>query len=289
MTDHSQFTEVADRVWIRRHPWLDVTTTAVGGSDGVLVVDTGGSGTVARDHVDAVGRLGAGEVLAVVNTHWHFDHSFGNAVFHDSWPQAAFWAHEDAVSELARRGAGARAELSTPGHPDSAGHEAEIAETEVRVPEHSFSAARVLDLGGRLVELLHPGRGHTAGDAVLHVPDARVLLAGDLVEESGAPCYGDDSYPLDWPGTLGVLLDMLGEDTVVVPGHGAPVDRGFVEEQRGLLGVVAETVRGLAAAGVGVTEALDAGEWPWPREVVRHAVERGYSQLPRDARRLPLA
>lgn len=288
MTDHGPFTEVADRVWVRRHPWLDVTTTVVAGDAGVLVVDTGGSSAVAREHVRAVRHLSTLPVLAVVNTHWHFDHTFGNAAFHEAWPQAELWAHEDAADELAGRGAAALVELGSPGHPDSDGHHAEVAATDLLVPDHSFSAARALHLGDRLVEVLHPGRGHTAGDSVVHVPDARVLLAGDLVEESGPPGYGDDCYPLAWPATLDVVLGLLHEDSVVVPGHGAPVDRDFVVEQRGRIGEVAETVRGLAAQGVGPGEALAAAEWPWPREGLRHAVARGYAHLPRDARRLPL-
>ena len=52
-----------------------------------------------------------------------------------------------------------------------------------------------LDLGDRVVELIHPGRGHTAGDLVVRVPDADVMVAGDLVEESDPPFIGDDSLP----------------------------------------------------------------------------------------------
>ena len=51
-------------------------------------------------------------------------------------------------------------------------------------PERTFSSAIALDLGDRYVELVHPGRGHTAGDLVVRVPDADVVLAGDLVEQA---------------------------------------------------------------------------------------------------------
>ena len=66
------------------------------------------------------------------------------------------------------------------------------------------------------------------------------------------------------------------------------MDRDFVEEQRNTIGIVAETIRDLAGRGVPVDEALDAGEWPWPREVLATAVRRGYEQLPRSQKRLPL-
>jgi hypothetical protein len=74
----------------------------------------------------------------------------------------------------------------------------------------------------------------------------------------------------------------------VVPGHGLPVGRDFVEEQRSAVGVVAETIRDLAGRGVPVDDALAAAEWPYPREHLAVAVRRGYEQLPRAARQLPL-
>ena len=65
-----------------------------------------------------------------------------------------------------------------------------------------------------------------------------------------------------------------------MPGHGVPVDRDFVEEQRSAIGVVAETIRDLASRGVPVDDALAAAEWPYPAEELAHAVRRGYEHLP---------
>jgi hypothetical protein len=93
---------------------------------------------------------------------------------------------------------------------------------------------------------------------------------------------------MEWPLTLDILLGLSGSSTVVVPGHGAPVDREFAEDQRNAIGVVAETIRDLATRGVPVGEALAAGEWPYPRDELEHAVRRGYEQLPRSQKRLPL-
>jgi glyoxylase-like metal-dependent hydrolase (beta-lactamase superfamily II) len=119
---------------------------------------------------------------------------------------------------------------------------------------------------------------------VVAVPDAGVLFAGDLVEEStangGVPGFGDDSFPLEWPDTLDLVLSLTGPDTVVVPGHGRPVGRDFVEEQRAAIGVVAATAHDLAARGVPVEEALAAAEWPYPRERLAGAVRRAYAHLP---------
>ncbi|OMQ14135.1 MBL fold metallo-hydrolase, partial [Modestobacter sp. VKM Ac-2676] len=94
-------------------------------------------------------------------------------------------------------------------------------------PDHLVDGSAVLDVGGRPVTLAHLGRGHTDGDLVVAVDD--VVFAGDLVEE-GAPPAMEDAFPLEWPGTLTALLDLVRGP--VVPGHGAVVDAGFVRAQR---------------------------------------------------------
>jgi glyoxylase-like metal-dependent hydrolase (beta-lactamase superfamily II) len=286
------FVEVADRCWVRRHSWFDVNVSVVGGERGLLVVDTHASERAAEE-VAALVRALPGEVVAVANTHEHFDHTFGNGVLaRDGIP---VYAHETAVERTVE--AGERIKRLYDDEPDDP-HRDEVQATRIMPATHSFSSAKVVDLGDRQVELLHLGRGHTGGDAVVRVGDADVLLAGDLVEEStrghqgvdaGVPGFGADCYPLDWPATLDLLISLLGTSTVVVPGHGLPVGREFVERQRDAIGVVAETIRDLASRGVAMSDILAEGEWPYPREELADAVRRGYEQLPREARSLPLA
>lgn len=280
----SDFVEVADRVWVARYEWYDTNVSVVAGERGLVVVDTHGSTAAGREVVRDVQRLGVGEVVAVVNTHWHFDHSFGNAAFREAVPQVPVHAHEEAARNLAAWGEDVR----RAGAGEQGTRHDEIVATTLVVPDHTFSSARALELGDRLVELVHPGRGHTGGDLVVRVPDADLLLAGDLVEESGPPYFNHDAWPLEWPGTLDLVVALLTGDSVVVPGHGAPVDREFVREQQAALGVVAQTILDLAASGVPAREALAAADWPWPRERLAEAVSRGYAQLPRGGRGLPL-
>ncbi len=295
------FVEVADRCWVARFEFLDVNVGLVGGERGLLVVDTHASEVEARAVVEQVRRLGAGDVVGVVNTHQHFDHTFGNVVLSEAYGAPPLFAHEDAVAGLAETGPALQEEArryaeDPPSDEDldpvMRQRHADIAATRILLPTETFSSARVVDLGDRLVELVHPGRGHTAGDSVVRVGDAGVLFAGDLVEESalrnGVPGYGDDCYPMEWPATLDLVVGLVAVDGVVVPGHGLPVGRDFVEQQRAGVGVVAETIRDLATRGVPVAEALEAADWPYPREELRHAVARGYDQLPRSARSLPL-
>ena len=280
----ADFSEVANRIWVARYPWFDVNVTLIGGERGLVMVDTHGSGAAAREVVADVRRLGAGEVTGIVNTHWHFDHTFGNDTVRAAYDGVPITAHEQAADELA---AGADRIKQRYADSDDPRRD-EVADTTIALPDDTFSSARVLDLGDRTVEVVHLGRGHTAGDVIVRVPDADVLLAGDLVEESAPPSLGEDSWPMDWPLTLDLVLTLLTPATVVVPGHGTPVDRGFVERQRDDLGVVAETIRGLAGRGVPLRDALDAAEWPWDRERLEAAVRRGYEHLPRSEKRLPL-
>jgi glyoxylase-like metal-dependent hydrolase (beta-lactamase superfamily II) len=285
------FTEVADRVWVARYEWFDVNVSLVQGDRGLLAVDTHASALAAQEVLDDVQRLGAGDVMAVVNTHEHFDHTFGNGEFRASYGDIPIHAHETAAERTVAAGMRIKGLYADPENADDP-HRAEVEATEIVPAETTFSSAVALDLGDRLVELVHPGRGHTGGDLVVRVPDVDVLLAGDLVEESalrdGVPGFGSDSYPLEWPLSLDLVLGMLTPQSVVVPGHGAPVDRAFVEDQRNAIGIVAETIRDLATRGVPVGDALDAAEWPFPKEYLADAVRLGYEHLPRSQKRLPL-
>jgi glyoxylase-like metal-dependent hydrolase (beta-lactamase superfamily II) len=283
------FVEVADRCWVARFSFLDVNVGLVGGGRGLLMVDTHASEVEARRVVTLVESLGVGDVVEVFNTHQHFDHTFGNVVLAERYDGPPTHAHEDAATGLLESGPAlqreAAADATDPRHRD-------VAATRILAPTETFSSAKVVDLGDRLVELVHPGRGHTAGDAVLRVGDADVLFAGDLVEEStlrnGVPGFGPDSFPMEWPGSLDLLIGLLTPASVVVPGHGLPVGKEFVEEQRGAIGVVAETIRDLASRGVPVRDALASAQWPYPVDQLADAVRRGYEHLPRTSKTLPL-
>jgi glyoxylase-like metal-dependent hydrolase (beta-lactamase superfamily II) len=293
------FTEVAHDVWVSRYDWFDVNVSLVRGSSGLLVVDTHASALAASAVIEDVRALGAGEVVAVVNTHEHFDHTFGNGTFRTAYGAIPVHAHEVAAERTVPAGERIKALYDDPDNAEDP-HRDEVQATEIVPAETTFSSAVALDLGDRLVELVHPGRGHTGGDLVVRVPDADVLLAGDLVEESvwprsgegepqsPVPGFGGDCYPMEWPLALDIVLGLITSSSVVVPGHGAPVDRDFVEQQRNEIGIVAETIRDLATRGVPVDHALAAADWPYPREKLADAVRRGYEHLPRSQKRLPL-
>lgn len=280
-----RFTEVAPRVWVAHDDWMHVNITLVGGSDGLLMVDTHGSAAQARRVADDVRRLGAGPLTGLVNTHEHWDHHFGNATMVEEFGEMPIHATEWARDHLAESARHTFAQYEADrDHP----RREEILATTLLPPTHTFSSVVQIDLGDRAVELIHPGRGHTAGDLVVRVPDADVLLGGDLVEESDPPFIGDDSWPLEWPSTLDLVIGLLTDASVVVPGHGRVVDKEFVQDQRAELGVIAETIRDLASRGVPQSRALAEGDWPWDPERLVSAVRLGYEHLPRSQKRLPL-
>ncbi|MEY9876116.1 glyoxylase-like metal-dependent hydrolase (beta-lactamase superfamily II) [Streptacidiphilus sp. MAP12-33] len=284
MTDATDgWAEVADRVFQRRYNPCDVTVTAVAGADGLMVVDTRCSLAEARELREHLREVSAAPVRWVVNTHVHFDHVWGNAEFAAprQVPPAQFWGSAEMIAEL--RGAATDPEALAFKASVTAKSEkwrARMAELEEYVPENAVHGAHDLDLGdGRVVRMRQVGRGHTDGDLVLHVPDADVLLMGDLLEVSGDPAFGPDSFPLEWAPTLDAALALAGPATRYVPGHGETTDASFVRSQRDAIAAVAAQCRALHAAGVPVDEALAAGEWPYEREALDNAVKRAFLHL----------
>ena len=257
--------EVADRVLVRRYSDFNVTVGLIVGEHDSLVVDTRGSERQGRELMDEIRRI-TQTPLRVVNTHHHFDHSFGNRVF----VPAEIWGHERCAARLREDGRTAQLALAA-AMPKTA---SEYLETRITPPDRTFRESAVLDLGDRPVQLIHFGRGHTDNDVVVVVPDVHLVFAGDLVEQGGPPSF-EDSYPLDWPGTLGRALDAA--QGPVVPGHGEVVERSFVEAQLADLSALAELARRVRFDGGSLTDALPLA--PFPAPAAREALLRAFAQL----------
>lgn len=283
--DHG-WREVADHVFIRRYQPVDVTITAIVGGEGIAVVDTRCSLAEARELRDDLRRLSSAPVRWVVNTHAHWDHMWGNAEFVEPRlsPPAEIWGHATVPGRCFDDEAAAFRRRTAREHPEWAARWADFVEVP---PDHLVERHHVLDLGDRGVELRYLGRGHTEGDLVLHVPAANVMLAGDLVEQSGPVNFGIDCFPLEWATTLDALIALgtAGSVAAFVPGHGEPVGLDFVIEQRAAIDGVAAEVRRLHGAGIAPDEALATGDWPAPwdeehaRQQLDQAIRRGFAAL----------
>jgi glyoxylase-like metal-dependent hydrolase (beta-lactamase superfamily II) len=263
-----RWTEVGDRVFVRRYPFFDQDIVVVLGGNAALVVDTRSSAKQAREIVDDLRDLGSPPVGIVVNTHGHYDHCFGNGVFRP----AVIWGHERCAAMIGRSGEAMRASAATE-IPDLAG---ELAETVLDPPEHTFATRVALDLDGRAIDLEYLGRAHTDNDIVVRIPDADVLCAGDLVE-NGAPPYFGDGYPMDWPATVEALSDLVGERTVVVPGHGDHAGRAFVERSLAEIRAIADLALMVQRGEASLDDAI--AEAPYPAAAAREPLERALAQL----------
>lgn len=256
--------ELSTGVWVLSAEPATVNLAVVTGRDGAVVVDTGSSPTQGRELRAAVDLVTSVPVVAAVATHWHYDHAFGLAGF----AELETIAHETVPGRIRHSTEAAQVGLQL-GFPAS----------ELQAPTRSVVVAVALDLGGRRVEIVHLGDGHTDGDLVVVVPDADLVFAGDLLESAGPPSFGDDSFPLAWAATLDGVIGLMPGRSRAVPGHGDPVDREYAFHQRGRIAAVAAEITRLVESGVAEADALAAGSWPFPVEAVAAGVRRGYAEL----------
>lgn len=263
----SGWREIGDRIWVRRYRFFDQAIGVVAGDDGLLVVDTRTSHRQAIELIGHLRELSPLPVRAVVNTHFHSDHVFGNRLFRP----APIWGHARCAERLRAGDGEAQRGWLVETIPERAG---EWREVDIDPPDRTFAESASVDAGGRRVELRHLGRGHTDNDIVALVPDAGVLFAGDLLE-NGAPPSFTDAYPLDWPETISRLLDLVRGP--VVPGHGDVADRAFAEAQLADLSAVASLARQVRQVELSLDEAVARG--PFPAEATRDVLERALAQL----------
>lgn len=262
----SDWQEVADRVFVRRYAFFDQSIGLILGDAGGVLVDTRSTYPQADEIRRDLRTLTEAPLVATVNTHHHYDHTFGNARF----ATAPIWGHDRCAAAL-RDGGEAMRQRVMQSLPEIA---AELAEVVIAPPDHTFDETASIELGDRVVELRYLGRGHTDNDIVALVPDADVLFAGDLLENRAPPSFGD-AYPIAWAETIERLLPLA--RGVVVPGHGDPAGRDFAVRQAGELGLLARLIQSSLAGVIGLDEVLETS--PFPADVTRVAVERGHREV----------
>ena len=186
--------------------------TAIAGSPGGTIVDTGYGPRVAEIEDATAGVLGRMPQW-VINTHWHFDHTDGNAAF--AAAGATILAH-----------ANSRARLSTSQYVPSLSWRISASPRKAW-PSLTFDHPFTLDIGTEQLHLLPQAPAHTDGDVAVFLPSANVLVTGDLFTHRSYPVI-DESSGGSLRGMIEAverLLPMTDGDTVVVPGHGAVTNR----------------------------------------------------------------
>lgn len=260
----------------------------------VLVVDSCLFPSSARRVAAEIRRLTPKPVRTLVNTHWHDDHHGGNAVFAELWPGLEIVAHAETRAailehtyaarpkvlaqyreESARMARWAESGVDDDGKPlverrrKRAGELAALLATSVAElgsarempPSLTFDDSLVLHRGGRTIEVRWLGRGNTAGDTVVVLPQERIAATGDLLV---APIpFGFGSYYREWIETLG-RLDALPVDTLFLA-HGAPQrDRAYLHQVQGLLRSLVDETKAAVAAGLSLEatrEKVRLAEW----------------------------
>ncbi|GGE01193.1 Glyoxylase, beta-lactamase superfamily II [Gemmobacter megaterium] len=231
----------------------DPNSGVIIGDDSVMVVEAQATPRLAQKVIDCIRTVTDKPISHVVLTHYHAVRVLG---------ASAFGAGQILMSEAARNMVVERGQEDW----DSEfqrfprlfqGHESIPGLT---WPTTVFNGRMSVWLGQRRVDLLQLGRAHTAGDIVIHVPDANVMFTGDIVEYHSA-CYCGDGHFRDWGGTLD-RIKAYGVDAIA-PGRGdALVGRDMVdaaiENTRDFVTSTFRPVERIAARGGSLKQAWEA-------------------------------
>lgn len=265
------------------NPFFGANLVVIVNDSDVLLVDTGTTPRSARALVADIKKLTDKPIRAVVNTHWHYDHTDGNSIF---GPDVQIIATDTARQQLstfdilhnepfrtsaAIRGPALiesfRRQLATAKDPaqrsalqkaladtEAAQKEFEhdIVEIKPTPPNVTFTDKLVLHKGSREIDLLFLGRGHTAGDTVVFLPKEHIACTGDLMESRIS--YMGNAYFSEWLTTLDALKKL--DFTTDLPGHGAPfTGRALITEFQSYLRDLLAQAAKLRAQGVSADEA----------------------------------
>src|SRR5665213_1125067 len=218
---------------------------AIVGDRDVLVVDTGTSPAAARAFIEDLKLVTAKPIRYVVNTHFHYDHTDGNQVYagkadiiaheyvkyaiekldvlhHEPYKTSQLTNVPARIETLKTRITGEqdpqrKATLERQLAVVQQGWD-ELKEITPTPPNVTYSKSKTVNLGGREVQLLFLGRGHTNGDTVVYLPKEKIVATGDLMESTVA--YMGDAQFDEWVTTLGKLKAL--DFDLDLPGHGAP-------------------------------------------------------------------
>ncbi len=198
-------------------------TVAVG-DDAVLMVDT--QFAPLHDKIKAaVTKISALPLKTIINTHYHGDHTGGDGLF--AKDGAVVLAHDNVKKRMTEGSTNALTGAKTAPAPD-------------RLPTKTYSGDKTdVELKGRKVQVGHPANAHTDGDTYVFLADANVLATGDIVS------VFEGRYPNVDVGVTGNIkgviaavdtyLKLSNDQTKIVPGHGAVMNKARLQEYHDLV------------------------------------------------------
>ena len=227
-------------------PGLAGNLAVSAGDDGILLVDTEMMPLTARIKA-AIGKIQAGKIDFMVNSHYHYDHAGGNA---DFGLESLIVAHESIRRRLMEgREAGARFR-DTPTPVEA-------------LPVLTFEDSVTLHWNGERIDVIHSRNpSHTDGDTVIFFRDSNVIHTGDQYVNLGGFPYIDHDVggsALGLRDNIADVLGMIDDETRIIPGHGPLATKAELQHYHDQ---VAESIAHIEAAkqsGKSLEEIQSAG------------------------------
>jgi glyoxylase-like metal-dependent hydrolase (beta-lactamase superfamily II) len=235
--------------------------------------------------IEHYSRVWAAPARRVVNTHYNGDHCWGNQLF----PQAALIGHRRCAESFSKENPATLQALKTAdlsGRPALAGLRRalepwDFSGIELTPPSIVFDDRLQIELDGSPVEVVYVGPAHTDSDVIVHLPEDRVVFAGDVIFRLCTPIGWEGTYAR-WTEALDYIISL--EPDVVVPGHGPLSGIEGPREMKAYLQYVREESKRFFDEGLPAAEAarrIDLGpyeDWYEPERLFFN-VERAYREL----------
>ncbi|HWY62671.1 MAG TPA: MBL fold metallo-hydrolase [Rhizomicrobium sp.] len=212
------------------------TTVAVG-SDGLIVVDTQFEQLypMLKARIAGISSL---PVKYVINTHFHGDHTGGNAAFAKAG--AIIMDHENVLKRMS----------AAKGMPKEA------------LPAQTYSGQGTeVKVAGQTARLVHVENAHTDGDTVVFWPAANVISTGDIMHKPGYPNI-DTASGGGIDGMIAAtdyIIAHSDAQTKIVPGHGDVTDRAGAIAYRQMLATARSRIAAARAKGMTEDQVAHAG------------------------------
>lgn len=188
------------------------------GDNEVLVIESMVNKRLAEQVIEFVKSVTDKPIRYVVNTSYHGDHAYGNYVF----PKTAKIIQHSKTKAFMdnKKGFEADKKWMSQYFGTNRGIEEVVARSADIVVDHK----KTIDLGGKIVEIMHLGFAQTPGDLFVWVPDSKVFWTGNSVvaQPPALPWLLDGKHE-EVLATMKKVRSFLPYDAIVVPGHGIPV------------------------------------------------------------------
>lgn len=214
------------------------------GDDGVFVIDSQFA-PIAPKNLAKINELAGGAPTFLVNTHWHGDHTGGNANF-----GGTILAHENT-----------RKRLSTQMTINRLGDESVSEPVDQALwPVITFDQRLKLHLNGQTISVFHTPDAHTDTDAMVYFEEANVLHMGDVFFKGSFPFVdvGSGGTIAGYIAAMQIAHDRINDDTKVIPGHGALAGRADIAASIAMLSGVEAAVAKAIAEGLSPEDAIKA-------------------------------